>query len=165
MANNDIIVAAHPAHWWNNEARGVVEKATRDGKKIWMYANSVTFGTASRAIIPRLTAWLCRSHGMSGYLHWSCDYNWKANDFAKNGKEWLLYPSEDEPVYSVRMEYFRDGAEDFKLLELVRGLPVEAQLRLERRIAEISSDHSALLADPVRVASVRRLVAEALASR
>ena len=165
VANNDIIVAAHPAHWWNDEARGVVEKATRDGKKIWMYANSVTFGTASRAIIPRLTAWLCRSHGMSGYLHWSCDYNWKANDFAKNGKEWLLYPSEDEPVYSVRMEYFRDGAEDFKLLELVRSLPVEAQLRLERRIAEISSDHSALLADPVRVASVRRLVAEALANR
>ncbi len=165
VANNDIIVAAHPAHWWNNEERGVVEKATRDGKKIWMYANSVTFGTASRAIIPRLTAWLCRSHGMSGYLHWSCDYNWKANDFAKNGKEWLLYPSEDEPVYSVRMEYFRDGAEDFKLLELVRSLPVEAQLRLERRIAEISSDHTALLTDPVRVAAVRRLVAEALASR
>ena len=165
VANNDIIVAAHPAHWWNAEARGVVEKATRDGKKIWMYANSVTFGTASRAIIPRLTAWLCRSHGMSGYLHWSCDYNWKANDFAKNGKEWLLYPSEGEPVYSVRMEYFRDGAEDFKLLELVRTLPAEARLRLERRIAEISSDHSALLADPVRVASVRRLVAETLANR
>ena len=164
VANNDIIVASHPAHWWNDEARGVVEKATRDGKKIWMYANSVTFGTASRAIIPRLTAWLCRSHGMSGYLHWSCDYNWKANDFAKNGKEWLLYPSEGEPVYSVRMEYFRDGMEDFKLLELVRTLPAEARLRLERRIAEISSDRSALSTDPAKVAAVRRLVAEALAA-
>ena len=91
--------------------------------------------------------------------------NWKGNNFAKNGKEWLLYPSKDEPVYSVRMEYFRDGAEDFKLLELVHTLPAEARLRLERRIAEISSDRSALLADPVRVASVRRLVAEALANR
>lgn len=163
LANNDIIVAAHPAHWWNDEAREVARKANRDGKRLWMYANSVTFGTSSRAIIPRLTAWLCRSHGMSGYLHWSCDYNWKANSFEKNGKEWLLYPSEGEPVYSVRMEYFRDGVEDFNLMGLVRGLPEEERLRVERRIAEISTDRSALVADPVRVAAVRRLVAEALA--
>ena len=164
LANNDIIVAAHPAHWWSDEAREVVRKANRDGKRIWMYANSVTFGTASRAIIPRLTAWLCRSHGMSGYLHWSCDYNWKANDFSKNGKEWLLYPSDGEPVYSVRMEYFRDGVEDFNLMKLVCNLPADERRRLERSIAEISSDRSALLTDPVRVASVRRLVAEALSS-
>ena len=164
LANNDIIVAAHPAHWWSDEAREVVKQADAAGKKIWMYANSVTFGTASRAIIPRLTAWLCRSHGMSGYLHWSCDYNWKANNFAKNGKEWLLYPSEDEPVHSVRMEYFRDGVEDFNLMELVRGLPAADRRRLERSIAEISSDRSALLADPVRVAAVRRLVAESISS-
>ena len=129
-----------------------------------MYENSVTFGTASRAIIPRLTAWLCRSHGMCGYLHWSCDYNWKANDFAKNGKEWLLYPSEGEPVYSVRMEYFRDGVEDFNLMELVKKLPERERGRVERSIAEISSDRSALLADPVRVAAVRRLVAEAVSA-
>ena len=164
LANNDIIVAAHPAHWWNDEAREVVRKANSDGKKIWMYANSVTFGTTSRAIIPRLTAWLCRSHGMCGYLHWSCDYNWKANDFAKNGKEWLLYPAEDEPVYSVRMEYFRDGVEDFNLMELVKKLPEKERRRVERSIAEISSDRSALLADPVRVAAVRRLVAEAVSA-
>ena len=163
--NNDIIVAAHPAHWWSDDAREVVAKASRRGKKIWMYANSVTFGTASRAIIPRLTAWLCRSHGMCGYLHWSCDYNWKANNFAKNGKEWLLYPSDGESVYSVRMEYFRDGVEDFNLMELVKRLPEGERLRLERRIAEISSDSSALLADSVRVAAVRRMVADALSSR
>ena len=165
LANNDIVVAAHPAHWWSEEARAVVKKANRDGKRIWMYANSVTFGTASRAIIPRLTAWLCRSHGMSGYLHWSCDFNWKANDFAKNGKEWILYPSDGEPVYSVRMEYFRDGVEDFNLMALSRGLPKADRVRLERSIAEISSDRSALLADPVRVAAVRRLVAEALSAK
>ena len=164
LANNDIIVAAHPAHWWSDEAREVVKKAHADGKKIWMYANSVTFGTASRAVIPRLTAWLCRSHGMSGYLHWSCDYNWKANDFAKNGKEWLLYPSYGEPVYSVRMEYFRDGVEDFNLMELVKKLPEMERRRVERSIAEISSDKSALKADPLRVAAVRRLVAEAVSA-
>jgi len=165
LANNDIIVAAHPAHWWSGDAREVVANANRRGKKLWMYANSVTFGTASRAIIPRLTAWLCRSHGMCGYLHWSCDYNWKANSFAKNGKEWLLYPSDGEPVYSVRMEYFRDGVEDFNLMELVKRLPESERIRLERRIAEISSDSSALWADPVRVAAVRRIVAKALSSR
>ena len=162
VANNDIIVAAHPAHWWSDEARQVVAAANRDGKRIWMYANSVTFGTASRALIPRLTAWVCRSHGMSGYLHWSCDFNWKGNDFAKNGKEWLLYPSEGEPVYSVRMEYFRDGAEDYSLMELAKRLPDDVRAGLERRIAEVSSDRSALQVDPVRVAAVRRLIAEAL---
>ena len=164
LANNDIIVAAHPAHWWSDEAREVAKKAKRDGKKLWMYANSVTFGTASRAAIPRLTAWLCRSHGMCGYLHWSCDFNWKGNNFAKNGKEWLLYPSEGDPVYSVRMEYFRDGAEDFNLMELVQGLPEGERAHLERRIAEISSDKSALLVDPVRIAAVRRLVGEAVST-
>jgi len=165
LANNDIIVAAHPAHWWSDEAREVAKKAKRDGKKLWMYANSVTFGTASRAAIPRLTAWLCRSHGMCGYLHWSCDYNWKANDFAKNGKEWLLYPSEGEPVYSVRMEYFRDGVEDFNLMEFVRQLPEGEKALLERRIAEISSDKTALLVDPVRIAAVRHLVGETVSAR
>ena len=164
LANNDIVVAAHPAHWWSDEAREVVANANRRGKKIWMYANSVTFGTASRAIIPRLTAWLCRSHGMCGYLHWSCDYNWKANSFAKNGKEWLLYPSDGEPVYSVRMEYFRDGVEDFNLMELVKRLPERERRRVERSISGISSDRSSLLADPVRVAAVRRLVAEAVSA-
>ena len=99
---------------------------------------------------------------MSGYLHWSCDYNWKGNNFAKNGKEWLLYPSEDEPVYSVRMEYFRDGVEDFNLMEMVKRLPEDERLRLERHIAEISSDSSALMTDPVMVAAVRRIVAKAL---
>ena len=67
-------------------------------------------------------------------------------------------------MYSVRMEYFRDGVEDFNLLALVKRLPEDERNRLERRIAEISSDRSALLADPVKVAAVRRLVAEALAS-
>ena len=136
--------------------------ANRAGKRIWMYANSVTFGTASRSIVPRLTPWLCRSHGMSGYLHWSCDYNWKANDFAKNGSEWLLYPSDGEPVYSVRMEYFRDGVEDFNLLQLSRRLPKDVRAKLEKEIAGISSDHAALCTDPAKVAAVRRKVAEAL---
>ena len=162
VANNDIIVAAHPAHWWSAEARERVRAANRAGKKIWMYANSVTFGTASRALIPRLTAWLSRSHGMCGYLHWSCDYNWKANNFARNGNEWLLYPSEGDPVYSVRMEYFRDGVEDFNLLQLSRKLPKDVRAKLERRIAEISSDRSSLAVDPAKVAAVRRLVAETL---
>lgn len=162
LANNDIIVAAHPAHWWSDEARGLVRRARADGRRIWMYANSVTFGTASRAIIPRLTAWVCRSHGMDGYLHWSCDYNWKANDFARNGKEWLLYPSEGEPVYSVRMEYFRDGAEDFSLFRLADGLEKGDRDALERQVAEISCDRSALLADPAKVAAVRRAVLESL---
>ena len=163
VAQNDIIVAGHPAHWWSAEAREVVRGANRAGKRIWMYANSVTFGTASRSIVPRLTPWLCRSHGMSGYLHWSCDYNWKANDFAKNGSEWLLYPSDGEPVYSVRMEYFRDGVEDFNLLQLSRRLPKDVRAKLEKEIAGISSDRSALCTDPAKVAAVRRLVAEALA--
>ena len=162
VANNDIIVAAHPAHWWSDEGREVARRINTSGKRLWMYANSVTFGTASRSLVPRLTPWLCRAHGMSGYLHWSCDYNWKANDFAKNGKEWLLYPSSGEPVYSVRMEYFRDGVEDFNLMQLARRLPKDVREKLERVIAEVASDHSALRIDPAAVARERRMVAEAL---
>ena len=60
------------------------------------------------------------------------------------------------------MEYFRDGVEDFNLMELVKKLPKQERRRVERSIAEISSARSARLAYPVRVAAVRRLVAEAV---
>ena len=63
-------------------------------------------------------------------------------------------------VYSVRMEYFRDGVEDFNLMGLVKKLPERERRRVEQRIAEISSDKSALLADPVRVAAVRPSVSQ-----
>ena len=102
---------------------------------------------------------------MCGYLHWCCDYNWAENDFAKNGKEWLLYPSAGDPVYSVRMEYFRDGAEDFELLRLADALPEPERTELAKRIAEISSDSSALAVDPERMSEVRRLVADTLSNR
>ena len=92
---------------------------------------------------------------MCGYLHWSCDYNWKANDFAKNGKEWLLYPSDGEPVYSVRMEYFRDGMEDFNLMEFVKKLPEMERRRAEQRIAEVSSDRDSM--DGLRLRVLRSL--------
>lgn len=47
-------------------------------------------------------------------------------------------------------------------MELVKKLPERERGRVERSIAEISSDRSALLVDPVRVAAVRRLVAKAV---
>ena len=47
-------------------------------------------------------------------------------------------------------------------MELVKKLPEKERRRVERSVAEVSSDRSALLADPVKVAAVRRLVAEAI---
>lgn len=45
--------------------------------------NGVTFGTDTEAIVPRLTPWMCHSRGISGFLQWSMDYNWKYGTFAK----------------------------------------------------------------------------------
>jgi len=162
VANNDIIVAAHPAHWWSPAAKQRAADINAAGKELWMYANSVTFGTAVRALTPRLTPWLGHAMGGCGYLHWSADFNWQANDFAKNGKEWLVYPSQGEQIYSVRTEYFRDGVEDFNLMKLAERLPAETRARLEAKIAAAVSTEGPLRFDPVLIRDIRRAVAAAV---
>lgn len=162
LANNDIICVGPLSHWWSRDAQKIVRDSRKNGKEFWIYMNGVTFGTDTEAIVPRLTPWMCHSRGISGFLQWSMDYNWKYGTFAKNGHVWLLYPSADKPVYSVRLEYFRDGVEDFNMMKLMEKLPPEIRTRLEKEIESIAPAFGKTSLDPVRLAEVRRRIGETL---
>jgi hypothetical protein len=119
VENADIICPGAFASWWGEKADKVVQKYSNQGKEFWVYLNHMAFRTDQEAVITRLVPWMCWSRGLSGYYQWGMDAGWKG-DFDQNGHTWLFYPSKKNPVPSVRLEYFRDGIEDytyFKLLE------------------------------------------------
>lgn len=159
---NDIITTGSLAAWWGPEAEKIITEAKKSGKEFWVYLNAETFSTDVEAIVPRLTPWRCHVRGLSGYLQWSMDYNWQRGNFAADGHVWLLYPSREEPVTSVRLEYFRDGVEDYRYLELVKLLPREKRAELERKIIEIAPAYGSTSIDPVRLRDVRRQIGTAL---
>ena len=162
LANNDIICTGPFSGWWSKEAGEIVQAARKNGKEFWVYMNGTTFQTTVEAIVPRLTPWMCFSHGFSGYLQWSMDYNWKSGTFAKNGNVWLLYPSDKKPVYSVRLEYFRDGVEDFNMMRLTEKLPPAVRAELEKEIRSIAPVSGKTSTDPLKLTLVRRKIGETL---
>ena len=134
---NDIITTGPFGQWWAKNTKAVVDKALADGKEFWIYLNGTTFALTGEPTIPRVTPWLCYANGFTGYLQWSMDYNWKYGTFEKNGDVWILYPGYDKPVYSARLEYFRDGVEDFNMMYLTRKLPPQIREQLDKEIARV----------------------------
>lgn len=162
LAHNDIICVGPLSHWWSPAAEAVVRKALKEGREFWIYLNGTTFATHVEAITPRMTPWLCHARGFSGFLQWSMDYNWAKGTFAANGKTWMLYPAKDKPVYSVRLEYFRDGIEDFNMMELMKQLPDKVRTELEKEIRAVAPAFGPTLQDPVRLTLIRRKIGSAL---
>lgn len=84
-----------------------------------LYPNTVT---ASAPIGARMLSWVSAKHNLDGYLRWA--YNsWPEDPYTdpsyryRQGDEYLVYPGEDGPVSSIRWELFREGQEDFALLD------------------------------------------------
>ncbi len=76
----------------------------------------------------RLVHWLNFKLGATGYLHWGYNY-WMTDDPFKDtepvhgedaylpaGDAWIVYPSADGVIDSIRHEAMRDGIEDYELL-------------------------------------------------
>ena len=116
----DIICPGAFSSWWGKKAETIINKYRTEGKEFWVYLNHLTFTVDQEAVVTRLVPWMCWTRGISGYYQWGVDAGWKRGDFSSQGHVWLFYPSSEEPFPSVRLEYFRDGIEDyvyFKLLE------------------------------------------------
>ena len=62
----------------------------------------------------------------------------------------------------MRLEYFRDGVEDFNMMKLMEKLPPEIRTRLEKEIESIAPALGKTSLDPVRLAEVRRRIGETL---
>ncbi len=164
IADNDIIVVGPPSQWWSDDMAKVVADSLKQGKQLWIYMNAITFGTDVPALMPRMTHWYCHSYGFNGFLQWTMDYNWTKGTFATNGKEWMLYPAKasEKPIYSVRVEYFRDGVEDFNMMALMKKLPAATQAKLNKEISSIAPAAGQMVFDPVKLTDIRRKIAEAL---
>ncbi|MBR7120918.1 MAG: DUF4091 domain-containing protein [Lentisphaeria bacterium] len=75
---------------------------------------------------------------------------------------WILYPAYDKPVYSVRLEYFRDGVEDFNMMYLSRQLPPEIKAQIDREIAKVAPVMGKMNPDPVLMNEVRLKIGDLL---
>ena len=62
----------------------------------------------------------------------------------------------------MRLEYFRDGIEDFNMMELMKQLPDNVRNDLEKEIRTIAPAFGPTLQDPVRLTLIRRKIGSAL---
>lgn len=121
VENCNIICPGDFVAWWNEKTSELIKKIKKENKEVWVYLNSETFIPFQPAIITRLVPWKCFTRGITGYLQWSFDY-WKG-DFTSHGSAWLFHPTNHSyPLPSVRLEYFRDGIEDYAYFEIFKNL-------------------------------------------
>ena len=162
LKHNDIIVTGGLGAWWGPETAKVAEKALADGKELWIYLNGITFATDVPPNIPRLTIWQNYVYGFTGFLQWSMDYNWKYGSFEKNGLTWILYPGYEKPIYAARLEYFRDGVEDYNMFCLSRKLPAAKKAVVDQMISKIAPKDKEMSQDPVLMYQTRNEIGEYL---
>ena len=141
----DIICPGAFSSWWGEKAEKIINKYRAEGKEFWVYLNHLTFSVDQEAAVTRLVPWMCWTRGISGYYQWGVDAGWKRGDFNTHGNVWLFYPSSEEPVPSVRLEYFRDGIEDyvyFRLLEAKskNNKALEKVLEISPKFAPVKID-------------------------
>ena len=134
----------------------------KEGKEFWIYLNGLTFAPSSPIAATRITTWQGYANGFTGYLQWSMDFNWANGSFEKNGDVWILYPGYDKPVYSARLEYFRDGVEDFNMFWMTKKLPPEAQKEINALIAQVAPVLGKMNYDPVLMYNIRNQIGNIL---
>ncbi len=113
----------------NNEVRS--EKCANsivDGQEWWTYVccgQTPGFTHTTAPVGTRSMLWRSWKEGSTGFLYWAVnDYlgvdPLVMNHNLKHGDGSLVYPGSeygsDKPVASIRLERFRDGAEDYELL-------------------------------------------------
>ena len=114
----------------NSWPQDVIDRRREEGKLTTFY----TWGeplhpntlTESPPIGARALSWRSAKSGLDGYLRWA--YNsWPQDPYTASfqyraGDEYMVYPGEDGPVSKIGWELFRDGQEDFALLDQLATL-------------------------------------------
>ncbi|MBF8185094.1 DUF4091 domain-containing protein [Nonomuraea sp. K274] len=118
----------------------LIDKRKAEGKKTTFYTWNQPIHpntlTQSPPVGARLLPWISAQRNLDGYLRWS--YNsWPQDPYTnptfmgvtfpnfgkyRPGDEYLVYPGPNGPVSSIRWELFRDGQEDFALLDQLAQL-------------------------------------------
>lgn len=116
-------------------------KLASQGEEIWNYVCCVPEGNwlnrflDDAVIHSRLLFWGFEKYGLTGYLHWGFNlFQLGMNPFVATscpnhtgigtnfpcGDAFIVYPGEDGPWYSMRLEAQRRGVEDKELLYLLK---------------------------------------------
>lgn len=104
----------------------LIDRRRQEGKLTTFYtwSNPAYPNTVTEAapIGARVLPWQSAKNRLDGYLRWA--YNsWPRNPCTdpsfryRQGDEYLVYPGENGPVSKIGWELFRDGQEDFALLD------------------------------------------------
>ena len=171
---------------WDADA---VRAAKARGNEIWWYE---LWWTIEQPLIrSRLITWQSFKVGAEGFLIWSMnrwagentpvtpkirsDWNPALDGQYVNSTAMYVYPGEDGPISSLRLENFRDGMEDYALLALARNTLADLERRAGgnatliddlRRATTLDddfvTDHADYSTDPSVLASQRRTLIRAI---
>ena len=128
------------------------------GEEMWLYTCGFPAGKMMNRIMDlpltasRLPMWLCRLYGCTGFLHWGYNYNSDqpfevtANPAGIKcyppGNAHIIYPSADGPLWSVRAQLQRAGAEDFELLDQLYEKNPERAAEIIHSVCRNFSDYT-----------------------
>ena len=141
------------------------------GKDIWLYVSGPshpypTLVLDYPAMAARILPWMCWKAGADGLLYWSVNY-WTKNPWedpqntkwGQNANGSLMYPGDDGPVDSIRMEALRDGMEDYEYLYLLKQVAarVKASPAMSAPSAQglVAKAEQLLAIDPKLIESMR----------
>ena len=102
--------------------------------------------------------------GLTGFLYWTMDYQWKGN-FSAHGLNWKFYPpvKEGEPVPSVRLAVMRDGIDDYDYLALAKKqLSSEQWRQVEAMIVPLASPDDEPNTNPESLVKIRNALGDLL---
>jgi len=171
---------------WDADA---VRAAKARGNEIWWY--DVWWNIEQPLIRSRLIPWQSFKVGADGFLIWSMnrwtgentavtpkirsDWNPALDGAYVNSTAMYVYPGEDGPISSLRLENFRDGMEDYALLALARDLLADLEegegsdaalienLRKATTLEDdFVKDHADYSRDPSALAGRRRTLIRAI---
>jgi hypothetical protein len=123
------------------------------GDRVWFYTCCFPGGPWLNRLMdmellrPALLGWGGAAFELDGFLHWGLNHYRKGQDpfkqsvvghgggnFLPAGDTHVVYPGNDGPWSSVRLEAQREGIEDFELLKELRGRDAKSAGRIIARV-------------------------------
>ncbi|MBQ7827706.1 MAG: DUF4091 domain-containing protein, partial [Clostridia bacterium] len=157
----------------------VAEQVEQNGVESWWYFAGMpfepysTFHADSKGILPRIQGWQMFQNDVTGLLYYAIDDYQARNplyNLAYDNGAWiawgngvLIYPGARQgymgPIGSVRMEYIRDGLEDYMYLTMAEQIAGEAAVaeilaKVSRDLLDYTTDTDVLLAARAELAGI-----------
>ena len=127
-----------PQAQWYQKQRKHFEQMKQLGDRVWFYTCCFPGGPWLNRLLdmelvrPALFGWAAALYGLDGFLHWGLNhYRPEQNPFEQSavdhggvnrlpaGDTHIVYPGDDGPWSSLRLEAQREGIEDYELLRML----------------------------------------------